>query len=131
MSNRLLSRALTLLIGVGVGYGLARLPFAHAAKPSTPQKPAWTRVIVGLKDPLTPPVIRELKASLGARIVTLDAGKTYVLILLRPGETLASVKARSPRIAFVEPQTVMSISPDTPHTVVVLTTTHPPHKGHK
>ena len=131
MSNRLLSRALTLLIGVGVGYGLARLPFAHAAKPSTPQKPAWTRVIVGLKDPLTPPVIRELKASLGARIVTLDAGKTYVLILLRPGETLASVKARSPRIAFVEPQTVMSTSTETTQRDVGLTSRNPAHRGQK
>lgn len=108
MRESLVMRCTTLVAGIGIGVMLAQSPMPRAdaakAKPS--------RVVVGLKDPLTPPVIRELRRTFGARLLTIAPGGAYALVLLRPGETLAAVQARSRRIAWVEPEVAMSLSPD-------------------
>jgi len=79
-----------------------------------------SRVVVGLKDPLTPPVIKELQQTFGPRILNIAPGGAYALVLLRPGETLEEVQAKSARIAWVEPEVVMGAAKEARQAVVVI-----------
>lgn len=111
MLNRTLIAFVCLSILLATGYRLTAAP--------APAKPKPARIVVGLKDPLTPEVIAELKNTFGARIVNFVVGNTYALVLLRPGETLASVQSRSKRIVWVEPEVAMGAARE-PRLVAVI-----------
>lgn len=134
------ARAYSLAIGLFIGCFLGArgttllLPEAHAAKGQQTLKKAKqivkkqqrTRVVVGLKDPLTPPVIEELNKVFRdpktgkARIINIAPGGAYALVLLVPGETLEQVQAKSSRIAWVEPEVVMGAAQEARSAVVVI-----------
>ena len=113
---------ISLFVGISIGAGLAGpVSGQKAGRVPTPRSlTAPMRVVVGLKDPLTPPVIRELKAVFGARIMNIAPGGAYALVLLRPGETLDEVQAKSRRISFVEPEVVMGATKEARTAVVVI-----------
>lgn len=102
-------RVSTLLAGLSIGVVLGAggvapsLRAAHAA-------PAPSRVIVGLKDPVTPADIAEMKRIFRGRVLNVAPDGAYVLVLLRPGETRAQVQARSKRIKFVDPEAPMGFA---------------------
>lgn len=80
------------------------------SSPARPPTLPTPRVVLGLKEPLTPQVMRELKGIFQGRLLNAAPGNSYVLLILRPGETAAQVQARSPRIAFVDPEIVMGVA---------------------
>jgi hypothetical protein len=67
-------------------------------------------VVVALKDPLTPTTRRELERTFGERLLLIGHGDQSLLVLLRPGETLQQVQARSTLIRYVDPEDVMGIA---------------------
>jgi hypothetical protein len=123
------SLTLGLLAGIflGANGAVSTLRPAEAAKEDTRrraeriiQKQQKQRVVVGLRDPLTPTIIKELRSTFKSRILNLTPGNTYALVLLRPGETLAEVQARSLRIQFVEPEVAMGVAQDARMAAVVI-----------
>jgi hypothetical protein len=104
------SRLSALVAGLSIGtvFGACGLAPGLQIACATPAPPS--RVVVGLKDPVTPAVVAELKRVFQGRILTIAPGGTYALVLLRRGETLAQIQARSRRIAWVEPEIAMGIA---------------------
>jgi hypothetical protein len=67
------------------------------------------RLVVGLKKPLTPLMMRDLNRLFPGRVVSMPTNGTYVLLLLSKGQTPLQVQKKSPLILFVEPEITMGI----------------------
>lgn len=70
------------------------------------------RVVVGLKQPWSPRLMNHLRRIFKDRMLSVAPSGAYVLVLLKKGQTLADVRAASPEIKFVEPETAMSVPPN-------------------
>jgi hypothetical protein len=111
---RINSLVFGLIVGVIVGQG-SGVPTSTAA----PKEPP-ARLVVGLKGPLTPAVVKELRRTFGNRIVQMAPIGANTLVLLRRGETLEEVQRRSRLIAYVEPEVVMGAAPMARSALVVI-----------
>lgn len=73
-------------------------------------RPAKTgKVIVTLKSPATPPVVRELRQKLNVVKITPD--QRMLLVLPKPGQTLAKIEKAHPKIAFADLEIVHELGP--------------------
>ena len=91
--------ALGFVVGFAVGQGSDLM---STAAPAAKEPPA--RLVVGLKGPLTPAVVAELKRTFRDRIVLMAPLGQDTLVLLRRGETLEEVQRQSKLIRYVEPE---------------------------
>lgn len=94
--------SLSLLAGIG----LQSLAVGQAEK----QRPG--RVVVGLKQPWNPRLQNHLRRIFRDRLLSVAPSGSYVLVVLKKGQTLADVRAASPEIKFVEPEIAMSAPPN-------------------
>lgn len=87
-----------------LGLLLATAPtFASPAAP--PVKSAATgRFVVKLKQSAPPAVLWQLAKALPAKLVTMDRGGNYLLVVPNKGVTAKKLEKADPRIAYVEPE---------------------------
>lgn len=106
----------SLLAGAVLGFGLATalLRPIGAAEP---------RVIVGLKEPATPAIVKELARELKGRIVRVGPGGAFILVVPKRGTTNEQLRASSPRISYVESDVAMGV-PDAGHELLLVVPFH-------
>lgn len=107
--ERWTSGLLGLLLGLGLG--VTRVPPNGAQADPAAQKTG--RIVVGLKQPTSPPVVRAVAKALKAKVVSVAPGSAYVL--LKPGAgrlNLAQMRQAHPAIAYVEAEVVMGTAPE-------------------
>lgn len=118
------ARVNSLVIGLIIGAGLAGTGTGSGGAAAAPAPPRQmeppARLVVGLKGPLTPAVIAELKRTFKGRIVQMAPVGANTLVLLRRGETLEQVQQQSKLISYVEPEVVMGAGPVARAALVVI-----------
>ncbi len=82
------------------------------------------RVIIGLREPVTPAMLQEIRKAFRGQIIMLAPSGAYALILLPRGASFEAIKKRSPNIAYVEAEIAMGI-PTTSTTAVLMPAPRP------
>lgn len=68
------------------------------------------RLVVGLKVPATPQIVRQIAKEIPATVLRVGAGGVYLLVRPDPGATPEKIRAAAPhRIAYVEPEVSMGL----------------------
>ena len=91
-----------LIAAVAVAGTIAAAPAVATGRPTG-------LVIVGLKHPATPPIVRELRREL--TIVRVAPGGVSLLVKPRKGQTIEKIEKIHPRIAYAEAEVTMSVEP--------------------
>lgn len=70
---------------------------------------ATGRMVIGLKQPATPAVIKQIALDTQSQIIQVSPTGAYLLVLPKKKKTPAEIKAASNKIAYVEPEKVMGV----------------------
>lgn len=108
------TRASTLFLGVALGFVLAKATSGVADARET------GRLIVGMKTPPTPAVVKELAKETKGKIVAVGPGGAFVLLLPKKGTTAEQVERAHRNISYVEPEIVMGVDDPRYETVLVV-----------
>lgn len=104
---------------LGLGLGLTHMP-PNGAQADPAAQPTG-RIVVGLKQPTSPPVVRAVAKALRAKVVSVAPGRAYVL--LSPSAkrlSLTQMRHAHPAIAYVEAEVVMGTTPESGALLMVI-----------